>query len=588
MENVKKRKKLIVQIGTITAIIFLALVLINVSVVYSNTVDVYLEAKNEMMTKELDRASTSFKGLEGLDGLESKPWLIEYWEQHQEEIRDFDYEDYSDDDMEEIDESDLGDEFSEEDFEQLDEENKLIIAAAYYDIYNISFTLEKQQNDYDDLFCIDISEQSRGTIYYSYSGKVSPEDVDNRVIGNKLELDLDDHPAIKKLVDGDETGFVFERVRDFPVKGDHYIGYKPLMVDGKPKAVIGISYNWSEFRSGLQKKLGFMAAAGIGSIVLVAVVLMAFMYRRVIAPLTKVQKGVMEYMADKDSKKAAENMAKIKEQNEVGVLAEDIAELTLEMDRYTKENIRLNGERERIAAELDLAARIQTSMLSKTFPENELFEVHAFMTAAKEVGGDFYDVFYIDDDHLGLVIADVSGKGIPAALFMMMAKGLIRNYAMRGDTPAQVLENANNQICANNEEQMFVTVWFGVLEVTTGKITAANAGHEYPIIKQPDGSFELFKDKHGFVLGGIMNKKYKQYEFTLQKGGTLFVYTDGAPEATNAKEEMFGLQRLVDTLNAQTDNSPQQLIRSVYDEVGKFVGDADQFDDLTMLVLTMR
>ena len=588
MENVKKRKKLIVQIGTITAIIFLALVLINVSVVYSNTVDVYLEAKNEMMTKELDRASTSFRGLEGLDGLESKPWLIEYWEQHQEEIRDFDYEDYSDDDMEEIDESDLGDEFSEEDFEQLDEENKLIIAAAYYDIYNISFTLEKQQSDYDDLFCIDISEQSRGTIYYSYSGKVSPEDVDNRVIGNNLELDLDDHPAIKKLVDGDETGFVFERVRDFPVKGDHYIGYKPLMVDGKPKAVIGISYNWSEFRSGLQKKLGFMAAAGIGSIVLVAVVLMAFMYRRVIAPLTKVQKGVMEYMADKDSKKAAENMAKIKEQNEVGVLAEDIAELTLEMDRYTKENIRLNGERERIAAELDLAARIQTSMLSKTFPENELFEVHAFMTAAKEVGGDFYDVFYIDDDHLGLVIADVSGKGIPAALFMMMAKGLIRNYAMRGDTPAQVLENANNQICANNEEQMFVTVWFGVLEVTTGKITAANAGHEYPIIKQPGGSFEIFKDKHGFVLGGKAGKKYKQYEFTLQKGGTLFVYTDGAPEATNAKEEMFGLQRLVDTLNAQTDNSPQQLIRSVYDEVGKFVGDADQFDDLTMLVLTMR
>ena len=184
--------------------------------------------------------------------------------------------------------------------------------------------------------------------------------------------------------------------------------------------------------------------------------------------------------------------------------------------------------------------------------------------------------------------ADVSGKGVPAALFMMMAKGLIRNYAMRGDTPAQVLENANEQICANNEEQMFVTVWFGVLEVSTGRITAANAGHEYPIIKQPDGSFELFKDKHGFVLGGIMNKKYKQYEFTLQKGGTLFVYTDGAPEATTANEEMFGTQRLVDTLNAQADGSPQQLISRVYDEVGKFVGDAPQFDDLTMLAITIK
>ena len=210
------------------------------------------------------------------------------------------------------------------------------------------------------------------------------------------------------------------------------------------------------------------------------------------------------------------------------------------------------------------------------------------MTPAKEVGGDFYDVFLLDDDHLGLVIADVSGKGVPAALFMMMAKGLIRNDAMRGDTPAQVLENANEQICANNEEQMFVTVWFGVLEVSTGRITAANAGHEYPIIKQPDGSFELFKDKHGFVLGGIMNKKYKQYELTLQKGGTLFVYTDGAPEATAANEEMFGTQRLVDTLNAQADGSPQQLISRVYDEVGKFVGDAPQFDDLTMLAITIK
>ena len=584
MKDVKKRKRLIVQIGTITGLFFLVLVLINVSVVYSSTVDLYLEAKNEMMSKEVERVGSY------VNVLRRDSWFIDYWEEHAEQVRSCNRDEYSDEKKSIIVDYIYGDEaVTRETLDGLSDEDKLILAATYYDLEGLSFTLEKQENDYDDLFCIDISEKNRGFVLYSYSGKVSIDDVgENRVLGQKKEIDLDDHPALRKLVNGDETGIVFERVRDFPVEGDHYVGYKPLYENGKVRAVIGISYNWSEFRNVLRGKLRRMAAAGLGSVVLVAAVMMLFMFRRVIKPLTKVQKGVREYMADKDSEKAAGQMSKIKERNEVGVLAEDIAEMTLEIQRYTKENLRLNGERERIAAELELGARIQSSMLSKTFPESEHFEVFAHMTPAKEVGGDFYDVFLIDDDHLGLVIADVSGKGVPAALFMMMAKGLIRNYAMRGDTPAQVLENANEQICANNEEQMFVTVWFGVLEVSTGRITAANAGHEYPIIKQPDGSFELFKDKHGFVLGGIMNKKYKQYELTLQKGGTLFVYTDGAPEATAANEEMFGTQRLVDTLNAQADGSPQQLISRVYDEVGKFVGDAPQFDDLTMLAITIK
>ena len=584
MKDVKKRKRLIVQIGTITGLFFLVLVLINVSVVYSSTVDLYLEAKNEMMSKEVERVGSY------VNVLRRDSWFIDYWEEHAEQVRSCNREEYPDEKKSIIADYIYGDEtVTRETLDGLSDEDKLILAATYYDLEGLSFTLEKQENDYDDLFCIDISEKNRGFVLYSYSGKVSIDDVgENRVLGQKKEIDLDDHPALRKLVNGDETGIVFERVRDFPVEGDHYVGYKPLYENGKVRAVIGISYNWSEFRNVLRGKLRRMAAAGLGSVVLVAAVMMLFMFRRVIKPLTKVQKGVREYMADKDSEKAAGQMSKIKERNEVGVLAEDIAEMTLEIQRYTKENLRLNGERERIAAELELGARIQSSMLSKTFPESERFEVFAHMTPAKEVGGDFYDVFLIDDDHLGLVIADVSGKGVPAALFMMMAKGLIRNYAMRGDMPAEVLEHANAEICANNEEQMFVTVWFGVLEVSTGRITAANAGHEYPIIKQPDGSFELFKDKHGFVLGGIMNKKYKQYELTLQKGGTLFVYTDGAPEATAANEEMFGTQRLVDTLNAQADGSPQQLISRVYDEVGKFVGDAPQFDDLTMLAITIK
>ena len=205
------------------------------------------------------------------------------------------------------------------------------------------------------------------------------------------------------------------------------------------------------------------------------------------------------------------------------------------------------------------------------------------MTPAKEVGGDFYDFFLIDNDHLGMVMADVSGKGVPAALFMMMSKILVNNFAMMGSSPAKVLEQVNTQICKNNDEEMFVTVWFGVLEISTGKITAANAGHEYPIIKKPDGSFELFKDKHGFVIGGMEGMRYKEYEFTLEKGGVLFLYTDGVAEATNSKNELFGTERMLETLNAQPEACPKEMLDNMKKSVDSFVGDAPQFDDLTML-----
>jgi sigma-B regulation protein RsbU (phosphoserine phosphatase) len=193
----------------------------------------------------------------------------------------------------------------------------------------------------------------------------------------------------------------------------------------------------------------------------------------------------------------------------------------------------------------------------------------------------------IDHDHIGLIMADVSGKGVPAALFMMMSKILVNNFAMMGGSPAKVLEQVNSQICKNNDEEMFVTVWFGVLEISTGKVTAANAGHEYPIIKKADGEFELFKDKHGFVIGGMDGMRYKEYEFTLEKGGTLFLYTDGVAEATNAENELFGTDRMLTALNQDPNAVPKVLLTNMKKAVDEFVGEAPQFDDLTMLGVTL-
>lgn len=245
----------------------------------------------------------------------------------------------------------------------------------------------------------------------------------------------------------------------------------------------------------------------------------------------------------------------------------------------------------RIQTELSLATKIQADMLPQlfpAFPERSEFDLYASMTPAKEVGGDFYDFYMIDDDHLGLVMADVSGKGVPAALFMMASKSIIQNNAMIGKSPAEVLRDTNNTICERNNEEMFVTVWIGVLEISTGKLTCANAGHEYPVIKESDGEFALYKDKHGFVIGGMEGMKYCEYELQLKPGSKIFVYTDGVPEATNFEEELFGSDRMVAALNEDANAAPDTILKNVRKSVDEFVEGAEQFDDLTMLCLEYK
>ena len=210
------------------------------------------------------------------------------------------------------------------------------------------------------------------------------------------------------------------------------------------------------------------------------------------------------------------------------------------------------------------------------------------MDPAKEVGGDFYDFFTIDDDHLCVFIADVSGKGVPAALFMMASMIILANNAKMGKTPAQILTDSNASICSHNREEMFVTVWLGILEISTGQITAANAGHEYPALKMPGGCFELLKDKHGFVMGGMDGIKYKEYEIQMKPGSKLFVYTDGVPEATDGEKALFGTERMLAALNTSPDAPPKELLGNVRAAVDGFVRDAEQFDDLTMVCLEYR
>jgi serine phosphatase RsbU (regulator of sigma subunit) len=245
-----------------------------------------------------------------------------------------------------------------------------------------------------------------------------------------------------------------------------------------------------------------------------------------------------------------------------------------------------NEEKERISAELNVATEIQTSMLPSIFPDftnRAEFEIYATMKPAKEVGGDFYDFFSIDDDHLAVVIADVSGKGVPAALFMVVAKTLIKNQAQVGRTPVDIFTLVNAQLCENNEVGMFVTAFMGVYEISTHHFVCVNAGHNPPLLKRADGSFEYLKLHTGFVLGGMEEIKYKQHEMQLTSGDELYLYTDGVTEATNINDELYGEDRLLATLNNNMDLNTDELLSSVKNDIDCFVNGAPQFDDITMV-----
>ena len=334
-----------------------------------------------------------------------------------------------------------------------------------------------------------------------------------------------------------------------------------------------------------------LVLAGLMEIAAVAACLL-ILRRIATRPLKQLTQAATSFAAgDEGYKKEDIVDLDIKSNDEIGALYREIRSMQSRIIDNTEHIARMSAEKERISTELELATQIQADMLPNifpAFPDRTEFDIYASMTPAKAVGGDFYDFFLIDDDHLALVIADVSGKGIPAALFMMISKIMIQNIAQSVSSPAKVLEEVNHQIMANNREEMFVTVWLGVLDLPSGRLIAANAAHEYPMLMAPGGSFQLYRDPHGFVIGGMPGIKYKDYELVLSPGTKLFVYTDGVPEARNADHEFYGTDRILTVLNTWKDAAPQEILEHLREDVDTFAGESEQFDDITMLCLEYR
>ena len=332
-----------------------------------------------------------------------------------------------------------------------------------------------------------------------------------------------------------------------------------------------------------------LSKAKLTILVLLAVILILGVLNALV--LAKKIVKPLNVMAERVQKISGENLlfemeATYETNDEIQVLAENFAALSKKTLDYIEEITKITAEKERIGAELNVATQIQADMLPRIFPpfpERSEFDLFASMNPAKEVGGDFYDYFLVDDDHIALVMADVSGKGVPAALFMVIAKTLIKNRAQLGGTPSEILGDVNNQLCEGNEAELFVTVWMAIIEISTGKGLAVNAGHEHPALKRKDGVYELIKYKHSPALAVMQDMIFKEHEFKLEPGDMFFVYTDGVAEATDKNNELFGAERMIEVLNRNSSAMPVEVLENMTNGIDDFVEDAPQFDDITML-----
>ena len=355
--------------------------------------------------------------------------------------------------------------------------------------------------------------------------------------------------------------------------------------NGKPVALVAAEFEGQDI---ILKIVEFNLAT-LGIVLVSSIIPIILFYRKtkkgVLLPIKRLNSAAKQMVGDLESEKSVS--PDIHTGDEIEELSDSFEQMNVELRDYIKRLRLATAEKERIGAELNMAKDIQEAQLPSdfpAFPDRKEFDIYASMNPAKKVGGDFYDFFFVDDDHLAMVIADVSGKGIPASLFMMIAKILLKNRLMAGDSPSAALERVNNQLIENNiKPKQFVTVWLAVLELSSGKGKAANAGHEHPVLKRADGHYELVEYRHAPPVSLVKRMKFREHDFELSPGDRLFVYTDGVAEAMNVERELFGTDRLLTILNSDPNAAPRQVLENVRNGIDAFVGEAEQFDDITML-----
>ena len=604
-----KNRKLLRQIGT------LILVLFGVSLIINGIISIYQQVKlslsyfseaSKSLTDYVEKILTEYKAL---------PWALDYLEENGDGI----YEEYDEDSG-----------YIYIEGEDQDTYMRILNDPTNVTSEELESYPESARNSFAEIFLTDMISQcismerilsgmeisvSRrmpdGNVFVYYQGDRSidlekAKSMDQEILMKDALKEIPyehhdgkyHHPEAHNYwfegMEGEAPRDCYEWIHD--PKGDPanplklYV-YTPVIVEGKLVAVVSAERVWSraEIRQ-MELEMLMDIFNNLLYLVFCAIALLLSIYFLVIKPIAKFQMAVQTYREDKDTDRVVENLAEIRSRNEIGRLTTDVSDMAVSLRRYSEDLVSITAEKERIGAELDVAAQIQSGILPKIYPgipafeDQDNFSIYASMRPAKEVGGDLFDFFLIDEDHLALVIGDVSGKGVPAALFMAITTSLIRHELQENTkTITEVLHSVNNCLCEGNDQMMFVTIWAAILELSTGKLTSSNGGHDFPMIRRNGGAFTLAEEKGGIALGVMEDTEYQENTYQLEGGDTVYVYTDGFPEAMNGRNEQFEMNRMIDALNEIPDGSPEELENKMHERVAEFVGEAEQFDDMTML-----
>ena len=360
---------------------------------------------------------------------------------------------------------------------------------------------------------------------------------------------------------------------------------------GEIVAFLGVEKAMTALENARQTYVWNVMGITVLAVVLFLVVYIGFLRREVVSPILTIAGEARRFAEDNVAR--LDLLEQIRKKDEIGTLARAIGRMETDIVQYVENLTAVTAEKERIGAELNVATQIQADMLPRIFPpfpDRQEFDIYATMTPAREVGGDFYDFFLVDQDHLAVVIADVSGKGVPAALFMVIVKTLIKNHTQTGMAPDQVFETVNRQLCENNEAGMFVTAFLGVLEISTGRFTYVNAGHNPPLAALGGRPYDWLPSKRGFVLAGLEGVRYRQQEIVLCPGDSIFCYTDGVTEALDPADALYSEARLRAFFRGRDlEGRPlAEQLDLLRRDIAAFAAGAEQADDITMLLLRIN
>ncbi len=589
--SVKKRKKLVWQVLPILLAVFMIAFVIGGGIACEKVLQLCLKEQYTGLSRIiwcLENHVTENPNYE---------WLLSYWEDNFNELSEsvvYDNADALSQSRESFAKENPGlssFDLKPEELKMLSKESKKL----YAEICLMDLTLEfnRIKAIYGLKYIYFSKLNSENEMFFLVSGLVEGEKRGNDIndiymLGKQVEAGFEYHPVLKEIYETHRFVDKFEKKIKKGRTGYDYNVYVPIISSDDSIYVICASMDASAVQSEIYRGMRFISIFFL-VILIIAIILMSFALNSVLLkPLSLVQGQIRKYTHDNNVAELCQELSLIKSENEIGRLSDDVTLMAQEIERHTKEIIELTSTNQRIETELTLARNIQKAALpSRTpvFEENNCFELYGSSKPAKEVGGDFFDYFKIDDSHLGILIADVSGKGIPAVMFMMLSHICIKNMSHIGTNPALIFEKVNNILNERNDVEMFVTAWLGILDLNTGIITCVNAGHENPAIYRNGEEYSLYKTKHSLVLAAMDDVKYKTETIKLEKGDRLFLYTDGVPEATDSANTLYGTDRMLNVLNRAKDCTCEELLIAVEEDINSFVGNAPQFDDFTMVCL---